>query len=238
MRRAILALGVVLVGAPAAYPDDSKIFKEDAPFAERGGQRGKGKLCCGYPLARASEFQLRFYWLAMQDNHLDSFEEDVDVYTQEGYFLGAFPATFVQALKMEGSGVLSDGRVVNVDGSCLFGDGTCFEALDEREFPFGRGAGRSPLVPFKSVAVDPKYIAIGETLYVPELDGVPMPDGHVHDGCVRADDTGSAIKKRKMDFFVVSHRNFRVLNDILQSQSISPRIEDPRCEYLRAPASR
>jgi 3D (Asp-Asp-Asp) domain-containing protein len=228
-----LVLAVTLTFSHPAFGEASKTFKEEAPMAERANERGKQKLCCGYPLARESDFSLRFYWLAMQETHDSEYVDEVDVYTKEGYFLGAFPASFVQALKMEGSGVLADGRVVNVNGQCLFGDGTCFEPLDEREFPFGRGAGKRPLVPFRSVAVDPKFVPIGEPLYIPELDGVHMPDVHVHDGCVRADDTGQAIKKRKIDFFVVSYRNFRSINDILQSQSITPRIEDPRCEYLR-----
>ncbi len=233
MLRAVLSAGCLLWLAGSAQADVSKAFKEDAPTAERARERGKQKLCCGYPLSRGGDFSLRFYWLAMQEAHESEYVDDVDVYTREGYFLGSFPATFVQALKMEGSGLLTDGRVLNVGGQCLFGDGTCFEPLDEREFPFGRGAGKRPLVPFRSVAVDPKFVSIGEPLYIQELDGVPMPDGHVHDGCVRADDTGQAIKKRKIDFFVVSFRNFRVINDILQSQAITPRIEDPRCEYLR-----
>jgi 3D (Asp-Asp-Asp) domain-containing protein len=135
---------------------------------------------------------------------------------------------------MEGSGLLADGRVINYAGRCRYGVGTCFEQLDTRTHPFGRGAGKRPLVPFKSVAVDPKLIPIGEPLYLPELDGVLMPDGSIHDGCVRADDTGGGIKKRKMDFFVVSHDNFRfLLTELWGVIWITPHIETPRCEYLR-----
>ena len=45
--------------------------------------------------------------------------------------------------------------------------------------PFGRGAKRRNLTPFKSVAVDPRLIPIGEPVYVPELDGLPLPDGSI-----------------------------------------------------------
>jgi len=135
---------------------------------------------------------------------------------------------------MEGSGVLADGRVINYDGRCDFGVGTCFEELDPDRHPYGRGAGHRPLVPFKSVAVDPRLVPIGEPLYIPEFDGMLLPDGSFHDGCVRADDTGGGIKKRKMDFFVVNYGNFRFLLNMLWNVIwVTPYIEDPRCEYLR-----
>ena len=93
---------------------------------------------------------------------------------------------------------------------------------------------KRPLTPFKSVAVDKNVIPIGEPLYIPEFDGLQLPDGSIHDGCVRADDTGGGIKKRKMDFFVVTYGNFRFLLDQLLGVSwITPHIEAPRCEYLR-----
>ncbi|MEP6866837.1 MAG: 3D domain-containing protein, partial [Deltaproteobacteria bacterium] len=93
-----------------------------------------------------------------------------------------------------------------------------------------------PLIPFKSVAIDPRLVPIGEPLYIPEFDGMVLPDGSIHDGCVRADDTGGGIKKRKMDFFVVTYGNFRFLLDqLLNVTWITPYIQAPRCEYLRDP---
>jgi hypothetical protein len=226
-------LAGVIAAAPAGSGADSKLEKEQVIVSERGSPRAKQKACCGYPLAEDRGFGLRFYWLAMQDAHAHEFDE-TDVYTREGYFLGAFSERFIRALRMEGSGLLSDGRVINYDGRCRYGVGTCFGQVDPGEYPFGRGAGRRPLVPFTSVAIDPRLIPIGEPLYIPEFDGLEMPDGRVHDGCVRADDTGGNIKQRKMDFFVVSYQNFRVLLETLLGVIwITPHIEDPRCEYLR-----
>ena len=48
---------------------------------------------------------------------------------------------FAWALRLEGSGLMADGRVINYTGKCQFGYGTCFEQLDVDEHPFGRGAG-------------------------------------------------------------------------------------------------
>ena len=188
----------------------------------------------GYPLSADQGFALRFYWLAMQDRFVDHYDE-VEIYTRRGFYLGSYPERFVKALRMEGSGLLSDGRVINYAGRCQFGVGTCFEQLDKRTHPYGRGAGQRALIPFKSVAVDRELIPIGEPLYIPEFDGLAMPGGYLHDGCVRADDTGGGIKKQKIDFFVVSHANFRaVLPKLADGIWITPHIEHPRCEYLRS----
>ena len=52
------------------------------------------------------------------------------------------------------------------------------------QFPFGRGAGLRPLIPFKSVAIDPRLVPLGEPLYIPEFDGLLLPDGSLHDGWI------------------------------------------------------
>jgi 3D (Asp-Asp-Asp) domain-containing protein len=240
---------LLLLVAQVASADDSKLAKEDVPLQNKATLRGKNKLCCGYPLAEDLGFALRFYWLALEDDYQDPASGSVprsgrvakvplntwvELYTREGYYFGRVPERFAWALRLEGSGLMADGRIINYTGSCEYGYGTCFEQLDLAEHPFGRGAGKRPLIPFKSVAVDPKVIAIGEPLYIPEFDGLTLPDGSMHDGCVRADDTGGGIKKRKMDFFVVTYGNFRfLLEQLLGVSWITPHIEAPRCEYMR-----
>jgi 3D (Asp-Asp-Asp) domain-containing protein len=235
---ALLILGVTTTAAA----DTSKLIKEDVPLQRKTEVVGRDPYCCGYPLAENLGFALRFYWLAREGDFDEPDEtrgadtDEVDLYTRDGLFIGAFSYLFSWHLRMEGSGLLLDGRVLNTHGDCRYGFGKCFETLDADAFPFGRGAGRRPLVPFKSVAVDPTLIRIGEPLYIPELDGIALPDGSIHDGCVRADDTGGGIKKRKMDFFVVSYTNFRFLLDRLWGVSwITPHVETPRCAYLRDP---
>ena len=232
--RALVAIFVLAIAADA-FADDSKLAKEGLAISPREQPAARIKECCGYPIAESQGFALRFYWLAFQDKYGYT-DAEVELYTPAGDYLGAFSERFYRALRMEGSGILSDGRVINYAGRCRYGAGTCFEELDMERYPVGRGAGRRALVPFQSVAIDPRLIPIGEPLYVPELDGLALPDGGVHDGCVRADDTGGGIKKRKMDFFVVSYANFRFLLAQLWGVIwITPHIEDPRCEFLREP---
>ena len=212
------------------------VMQEDDPLlaeAEKGYARGTDKRCCGYPLVGRGEWALRFYWVARQDRFATDYDEQ-EVYTRDGLFIGAFPERFLNALRMEGTALLSDGRILNYHGKCRYGIGTCFQTLDRERFPYGRGAGRRALLPFRSVAIDPRMVPIGDPLYIPEFDGLPMPDGSMHDGCVRADDTGGSIKKRKMDFFVESRENWREILDRLHGLTwITPQVEHPRCDYLR-----
>ena len=232
-----------------AHADDSKLRKEDVPLQPKATLRGKDKLCCGYPLVDELGWALRFYWLSLEEDYDDPMSGAVpksgrikavptntyvELYTPEGYYFGHVPERFAWSLRLEGSGLMKDGRIVNYTGKCPFGYGTCFEQLDVDEHPFGRGAGLRKLIPFKSVAVDPRLVPIGEPIYIPEVDGLVLPDGSIHDGCVRADDTGGGIKRRKMDFFVVTYGNFRFLLDELENVTwITPQIQSPRCEYLR-----
>jgi 3D (Asp-Asp-Asp) domain-containing protein len=245
------AVGIAPAGAPAAeLADTSKLAKEDVAIQPRAVLRGKDKTCCGYPLSEELGFQLTFYWLAFEDDFAEpastvpagnkrapaSPSTWVELYTPQGYFIARVPEKFAWSLRMEGSGVMLDGRIYNFAGPCRYGYGTCFTQVDVSEFPFGRGAGMRALMPFKSVAVDPRLIKLGEPLYLPELDGVLLPDGSIHDGCVRADDVGGAIKQRHMDFFAVTYSNYRLLIDQLLGVGwVTPHIEAPRCEYLRVP---
>jgi hypothetical protein len=236
--------------AATAHADDSKLAKEDVPLQQKTTLRGKNKLCCGYPLVDDLQWALRFYWMVLESDYDEPASPNVprsgrgkekiadhtwvDLYTPWFFFLGKYTERFAWALRLEGSALMADGRVINYAGKCFYGYGTCYEQLDVNDYPFGRGAGIRPLIPFKSVAIDPRLVKLGEPLYIPEFDGMMLPDGSIHDGCVRADDTGGGIKKRKMDFFVVTYGNFRFLLDQLQGVTwITPHIEAPRCEYLR-----
>lgn len=216
--------------ADRAPADQSKVV-ERAP--EKVALIGKVKECCGYPISEREGFRLSFYWLAYESEYAN-LKYDTDIYTRHGFFLGRYPSAFVYELKLEGTGVLNDGRVINYDGECAWGMGTCFRTLDLAVHPLGTGVQSRPLVPFRSVAVDPRYIPIGSTLYVPELVGIELPDGNRHDGCLRADDQGGAIKEHKLDFFVESYFNFKFIADNLWwRMKATPHLDEPRCAYLR-----
>lgn len=113
--------------------------------------------------------------------------------------------SFAAEIRMQGTGRLRDGRLINVAGACSCG-GICFHFLPAG-IKWGTGASGLPLSPFRMVAVDPDLIPLGSLLYLPELDGRRMPGrppagGFIHDGCVVAADVGGAIKGRQLDLFV------------------------------------
>jgi 3D (Asp-Asp-Asp) domain-containing protein len=243
-----LAVGAWQVSSESARPSPplltavstSRFATEGIALQPTAELRGKDKRCCGYPLAEEQGFALRFYWLALETEFDDPDErkyqpaDEVEIYTRDGFFIAAIPEKMAWSLRMEGTGIMADGRVINYHGPCTFGYGTCFATLDPTEHPYGRGAGQRALVPFKSVAVDQRLVKIGEPIYIPEFDGLHLPDGSIHDGCVRAEDTGGGIKKRKMDFFVVTYANFRfLLTELWGVSYITPHVMAPKCEYLR-----
>ena len=72
--------------------------------------------------------------------------------------------------------------------------------------PYGDGVNGNSLVPFRSIAVDPKVINFGAIIFIPEAKGtsIKLPTGVTakHDGYFFAADTGHAIKGNKIDIFL------------------------------------
>lgn len=70
---------------------------------------------------------------------------------------------------------------------------------------YGEGVKGYRLVPYRTVAVDPSFIAYGSVLYIPAAKGIQieLEDGStiVHDGYFFAGDTGGAIKGNHIDVF-------------------------------------
>jgi 3D (Asp-Asp-Asp) domain-containing protein len=208
---------------------EAKEVTDNAQVLEKLPTNFKEQDCCGYPLG---QYKLSFYWLAYESDFTTD-RYDTAVFTRQGWPIGLFPARFVAELTLEGTGVLLDGRVINYVGRCKYGTGVCFHVVDSKEYPYGMGVRGRPLVPYRSVAVDPKYIPIGDALYFPELDGIVLPDGTLHDGCVRADDQGGAIRKREIDFFVLCRDDFQQIGDeIWWKMQVTPTLEEPRCRHL------
>ena len=71
--------------------------------------------------------------------------------------------------------------------------------------PLGCGVRNHPLVPFRTIAVDPDVIPLDSVVYVPELRGLTFTqDGETftHDGYLYAGDRGGAIKGNHIDVFL------------------------------------
>ena len=205
MRRFGIAL---LFFAACASPDDDAIDPdagvEDDPDAEVRPDPG----------ASLGTFELTYYWVAYEADHPDG--APTGLYDDACALLATVSADFADAVALEGTGRLLDGRMLNVDGSCACPTSPCYVEVDE-DHPWGYGVQSRALEPFRSVAVDRDVIEYGTGLYFPAIDGVTMPGdapwgAFVHDGCVVAADTGGGILDLHVDFFVGLKAAYRALD--------------------------
>ncbi|KAI8988135.1 hypothetical protein BDF20DRAFT_853975 [Mycotypha africana] len=113
-----------------------------------------------------------------------------------------------EKFQMEGTGLLKSGKLVNLDSG-----NDKFMELDRSKTPYGLGSNGNGLQPWVSVAAND--IKKGTTLYVKELDGLKLPDGKIHNGCVRVDDEGWSFDGCQLDFFVLQFTAYQELQDII-----------------------
>jgi 3D (Asp-Asp-Asp) domain-containing protein len=154
--------------------------------------------------------------------------------------IASVPREFYEAVCVQGSGTLKRGATVSFarrDCECAelcprTSQKICFDELDAREFPWGRGATGKAITPLVTVAVDTEVIPLGTALYVPELDGLPRdPEGRAsHDGCFVAQDRGLKVKGQHVDFFT-GHRSLTLLwNRLVPSnRGVTVVVDSPRC---------
>ncbi len=105
------------------------------------------------------------------------------------------------------------GSDVQVDCSDFFKSlsGSMIDRVGRARFslsptPLGYGAGKTQLVEFRSIAVDPDQIPLGSIVYIPAARGQVLTlssgDRVVHDGFFYAADVGSAIRGNHIDVFL------------------------------------
>ena len=130
--------------------------------------------------------------------------DTVPIYSPTCEAIADVSPEFAGQLRIQGTGKLRDGRVLNVWGECSCARSPCYQVTSQQ---WGRSGTGHPLDPFRTVAVDPRVVKLGSLLFIPALEGRTMPGrapwgGFVHDGCVIADDTGGGIKNTQLDLFV------------------------------------
>ena len=147
---------------------------------------------------------------------------------------------FFEAVCVQGSGTLRQGATMSFarrDCECAevcprTGQKICFDLLDPKQFPWGRGATGKPITPLLSVAVDSGVIPLGTPIYVPEYDGLPRDpeEKTLHDGCFVAQDRGLKVKGKHVDIFT-GHRSMTELwNRLVPSnRGVTVVLDTPRC---------
>jgi 3D (Asp-Asp-Asp) domain-containing protein len=175
--------------------------------------------------------ELTYYWVTEESDY--SGADDTALCDVSANVIAMVPLAFAKDIAIEGTGKLSDGRLLNIGGSCACSSGmtSCYDILDPSKYPWGVGVQSRPLVPFRSIAVDHTFIPYGTHVYVPEFDGVQMPSsyGFVHDGCFEADDTGGDIKNAHIDFFAAEKKNYQILDGMLNLTQVTAYVDPPRC---------
>ena len=146
--------------------------------------------------------------------------------------------TFHDEVCVQGSGRLTSGDTVSYakrDCACAAvcprtGHQICFEKLDPKAFPTGRGASGKPVVPLRSIAVDIDVIPLGSVVFIPDYVGLPLPGGGKHDGCFRADDRGSKVVGRHVDIFTGDPETTKLYNQLVPSnQGVRVEVAASRC---------
>ena len=154
------------------------------------------------------------------------------------------PREFHDAVCVQGSGRLSTGQTVSFvrrDCECAAicprtDQKICFDVLDQTRFPWGRGATGGAITPLRTVAVDPKEIPLGTTLYIPEYHGLRGPDGKAHDGCFVAEDRGLKVVGKHVDVFTGNPTTTKSWNQAVPSnQGVKVVVGASRCAHLVPP---
>jgi 3D (Asp-Asp-Asp) domain-containing protein len=151
---------------------------------------------------------------------------------------------FHDQLCVQGSGLLSSGSTVSFakrDCGCArvcpkTQQQICYESLDKRKFPWGRGAQGTAITPLLTVAVDSDVVGLGAALYIPEYEGLPIEPGSttVHDGCFIAEDRGLKVKGKHVDIFTGDPVITRFWNrQVPSNKGVTVVLEAPQCARAR-----
>ena len=148
--------------------------------------------------------------------------------------------TFYEAVCVQGSGTLASGSTVSFakrDCECAelcprTNQHICFDELDAKAFPWGRGATGHAITPLLTVAVDTDKVPLDTPIYIPEFDGVPRDPSRTssHDGCFIAQDRGVRVKGDHVDIFTGHHEITALWNSLVPSnRGVTIVIDSPRC---------
>jgi 3D (Asp-Asp-Asp) domain-containing protein len=126
---------------------------------------------------------LTFYWTIDESDYEG--KESSTLRDRRGKVIAKVTPRFRRDLIMQGAGVLRDGRTVVYYGK-VSGDRRFMTTRSK----YGIGSTGCPLIPHRTIAVDPHWVKLGSRLYIPQLKGAELPDGTIHDGMFIASDRG------------------------------------------------
>ncbi len=167
----------------------------------------------------------------LSDESLFSGAQNTPIYGVNGNVIKMVASAFFADMCIEGSGKLTDGRVINVAGSCPYQQASfpycsqsCYTVLNSLQYPWGEGNQGAALVPLRSLATDHSVIPFGTNVYIAEFDGLVVPQigslgGFTHDGCFVAQDSGGAINGNHIDIFAGTQAMWQALEGLIPTGS-------------------
>lgn len=205
------------------------------PYPERGKQLGWKR--------ELGPYRVTFYYLVDEaDERFSWHPKDEPVRDIYGQTIAVVPREFKQKADIEGSARLSDGRVINFAGRGT--DGIRYRLVEGAQWGLGAANVEQisrlepyKLIPYRTAAVDPQKIPLGSILFIPQAQGIPLPDGSEHDGYFLAHDVGGAIKGDRLDLFVGTEedvRNSFTENGLANKSSVEVLlVEGPEAQKIR-----
>ena len=146
-------------------------------------------LLCGAAVAAEHEkvgrALMTFYWIVDESSSRYRGKPTSELRDPRGKLIAHTTRRFKLDLIREGTGFLRDGRTVMFDHKV---DGESRFRITSAKY--GLGSTGCPLIPYKTIAVDPRFVKLGSVLYIPQLKGTKLPDGTTHDGMFIAADRG------------------------------------------------
>lgn len=181
-----------------------------------------------------------FYWMEFEADYPGP--QDTPLAGRDCQPLATVSKAFADRVCVEGTGRLTSGSLLNLSGTCACGYpcpdtgvSVCFFGTPEKSAHWGYGSNGNPLVPLRSLAIAGDVLPRGTVLYIPEWNGVQMPEadgigGFEHDGCFRIDDIGYGIEGRHYDLYTGTSNLWQELEALRPTNSSSTLFRDPpRC---------
>lgn len=147
-----------------------------------------------------------FYFIPRENDPRYRGPEEYRIFDEKGKVIARVSESFYQALKIQGSGILSDGQTINFS---RFSGGK--RRYTRTSSTYGLGHSNNPLKPWRSIAIDFNYykrhginLQIGQSIYIPSTRGLKIPGSsptQFHDGFWEIADVGQDIKGARIDMF-------------------------------------
>ena len=137
------------------------------------------------PPKKVGRALMTFYWVIDESSPRYRGSRSAVLRDVRGRVIAETNRKFKTDLVMEGTGWLRDGRTVmyekKVEGESRF---------RITSSKYGLGITGCDLIPYRTLAVDPRFVKLGSKIYIPQLKGARLPDGTIHDGIFVANDRG------------------------------------------------